>query len=228
MGEKGLKGEDRSRTAFFNGLYRDADGDADRIPWADLAPKERIAEWLARNPASAHESALDIACGLGDNAEALAAAGYATTAFDLSPEAIEWAKRRFPESGVDYSQADLFALPAHWRDAFDLVNECYTLQSLPPDMLDATSRAIASTVRPGGLLLVYARWRPDGAEASGPPWPLERRNLRVFQSLGFTAVHEDLFAIHKPRRVIPHAFTVWRRLKNHAESVSPRESGEGD
>lgn len=223
-----MKDEDKSRTAFFNGLYREADGDADRIPWADLEPKERIARWLDRNPAKPGESALDMACGLGDNAEALAAAGYATTAFDLSPDAIEWAKRRFPESGVDYVQADIFALPDPWCGAFDLVNECYTLQSLPPDMLDATARAIASTVKPGGLLLVYARWRPDGAEASGPPWPLERRRLRIFQSQGFTIVHEDLFVIHKPGREIPHAFTVWRRLENDAGSALPRESGEGD
>jgi SAM-dependent methyltransferase len=202
------------RREFFKDIYRRAGGDAGQIPWADLTAKAVLHEWLVKNPGNGRLTAIDIACGLGDNAEALADAGYQTTAFDLSEHAINWARKRFPDSAVSYTTADLFALPEEWKGAFDLVNECYTLQSLSPDMLRETAAAVASLVRPGGTLLVYARWREDGAEASGPPWPLEKSNLHVFSELGFDLADEKLFFVKKPGREIPHSFAVWRKRKN--------------
>ena len=178
--------DEPERKAFFNDVYARAGGDAAFVPWADLKPKEQLVQWLEENPginsaktSSAIPSAIDIASGLGDNAEAIAAAGYRTTAFDLSADAIAWARKRFPESPVDYHQADLFAPPEKWLKNFDLVHECFTLQALPPEMLEKTAAAVASLVAPGGDLLVYTRWRPDGAEADGPPWPLEESGLTV-------------------------------------------------
>ncbi len=89
------------RQAFFNAVYEQAAGDAAFVPWADLKAKEQLNNGLRKmtesNPHPAL-TAMDVACGLGDNAEALARAGYATTAFDLAGDAIDWAKKRFPES----------------------------------------------------------------------------------------------------------------------------------
>ena len=63
-----------------------------------------------------------------------ASAGYDTTGFDYSPDAIAWARKRFPHSKVNYETADLFDLPKNWREAFDLVSEIYILQALPPKL----------------------------------------------------------------------------------------------
>ena len=199
------------RKAFFKDVYRRAEGDPGMVPWADLAAKATLHEWLVKHPGDAKLSSIDVACGLGDNAEALAEAGYVTTAFDLSEHAIAWAKKRFPDSPVDYTTGDLFNLPEAWRGAFDLVNECYTLQSLPPDMLDETAAAVAGLVAPGGTLLVYTRWREDGAEVNGPPWPLERKRLHVFAGLGFELADEEFFFLKKHARQIPHCFAVWKK-----------------
>ena len=210
--------DEPERKAFFNDVYARAGGDAAFVPWADLKPKEQLVQWLEENtginPAktsSGIPSATDIACGLGDNAEAIAAAGYETTAFDLSADAISWAKRRFPQSAVNYRQADLFAPPSEWLGNFDLVHECFTLQALPPEMLGQTAAAVASLVAPGGDLLVYTRWRPDGAPVEGPPWPLEESRLDCFAPLGFERIGETRFVVERPGRTIPHAFTHWRR-----------------
>ncbi|WP_205410845.1 class I SAM-dependent methyltransferase [Salaquimonas pukyongi] len=213
------------RTAFFNDVYVQAAGDAAYVPWADMKPKDELVQWLRENPgissastSSPVPSAVDIACGLGDNAEAMAAAGYETTAFDLSADAIDWAKRRFPESPVKYCQADLFAPPEKWLKNFDLVHECFTLQALPPQMLGKTAAAIAALAAPGADLLVYTRWRKDGAPVDGPPWPLEESRLDCFAALGFERITETRFTVEKaatadrPARVIPHAFTHWRRV----------------
>jgi len=117
-------GDSTDRRRWFEAVYETASGDAAAVPWADLEPKAALLDWLTRNPGGGR-LAIDVACGLGDNAEALAAAGYQTIAFDLAQAAVDWAKQRFPASDVDYRVADLFALPADWAARFDLVHECY-------------------------------------------------------------------------------------------------------
>ena len=172
--------------------------------------KDRLDQWLAGNPAHSGR-AIDIGCGLGDNAEALAAAGYTTTAFDFSPKAIDWARERFPDSPVAYHVADLFDLPDEWRGSFDLVHECYTLQSIPPETLDKSVPAIASLVAAGGTLLVYTRVRADGSAVEGPPWPLENSIALSFYRHGLECIHKEEFELERPDRSIPHLFMVWRR-----------------
>lgn len=208
--DAGAIGDAPARAGFFNAVYRQADGDPAFIPWADLKPKRQLAEWLGAHPGEGR-SAIDVACGLGDNAEALAAAGYRTTAFDLSADAIDWARRRFPQSAVDYRVADLLGLPPQWAGAFDLVNECYTLQSVPPALLDRMARAIAGLVAPAGTLLVYTRIRPEEAEADGPPWPLRPSDAMRFAALGFEMVERETFEIVRGDRRVPIWFCEWRR-----------------
>src|SRR3954469_8102730 len=76
---------------WFEPLYASAAGDASVIPWADLRPNLSLLRWLNSTKVRGDgRRALDVGCGLGDNAEALAAAGFHVTAFDVSPSAIAW------------------------------------------------------------------------------------------------------------------------------------------
>src|SRR3954465_1669871 len=116
---------------WFDVLYRRAGGQAAAIPWVDLRPNPNLSEWLsAAGPPP--RRALVIGCGLGDDAELLASLGWSVVAFDISAEAIRWARERFPKSLVSYRVVDLFDAPSDWRHQFDLVVEAYTLQVLPP------------------------------------------------------------------------------------------------
>ncbi len=208
--DRAFLSENPGRYDFFNLVYGRAGGDAAAVPWADLAPKPQIAAWIEAHPGTGMR-ALDVGCGLGDHAEALAGAGYQTDAFDLAEDAIEWAKRRFPETQVRYRAMNLFEAPVGWRGAFDVVNECYTIQSLPPPLHDKTARAIASFVRPGGALLVYARVRDADGPWDGPPYPLTPNEQNLFARLGFVVEHDEAFALVRPDKTIEHRFTVWRR-----------------
>lgn len=198
------------REAFFQDVYNNAEGDAAAVPWAELAAKDKLANWLLENPD--HEGrAIDVGCGLGDNAEALSEAWFETIGFDFSAKAISWAKQRFEESDVTYRQADLFDLPEEWLGAFDLVHECYTLQSIPPETLVNSIPSVASLVATNGILLVYTRIREDESEVEGPPWPLEERKVMSFEDHGLELVSREDFILERPDRDIPHSFCVWRR-----------------
>ena len=76
---------DPYRRDWFEAVYQTAGDDPAQIPWADLAAHPLLAAWLADVPSPAPGArALDVGCGLGDNAAALAAKGWQTTGFDLS------------------------------------------------------------------------------------------------------------------------------------------------
>ncbi|MEP2707528.1 MAG: class I SAM-dependent methyltransferase [Roseibium sp.] len=200
-GAKGGAVDDRLN--WFHAVYKEAGGDAAAVPWADLAPKQALLDWLAEHPGKGR-TAIDIGCGLGDNAEALAGARYQTTAFDLSPDAISWAKRRFPASKVTYKAADLFKLSQKWTGAFDLVHECYTIQALDGELRTRSIQAIADLVAPGGTLLLINRSRGEGTEANGPPWPMMPSEWRQFEAFELSLINETLYTLDRPGRTIPH------------------------
>lgn len=190
-------------STWFDQIYQQAGGDAAGVPWADMAPKGRLLDWLSEHPGSGLR-AIDIACGLGDNAEAMAQAGYATTAFDLVSEAIAWAKRRFPDTTVDYGVHDLLDLPADWQGAFDLVHECYTLQALQGETRRKGFAAIAGLVRKGGTLLMITRVAEEGMNQAGPPWPLTPSEIARIDAMGFERVSEQSYDTERHGKVVPH------------------------
>ena len=169
---------------WFEAFYADQQGDESRVPWADASGHPLLAEWLGARPELAGARALVVGCGLGEEAEQVAGAGCAVTAFDVAPTAIQWARRRFPASRVDYSVADLFAPPAAWSRAFDLVVEIYTVQALPLELRERALDAVADFVAPAGRLLVITRGRDDGAETGDLPWPLSRTELARLERRG--------------------------------------------
>jgi len=199
---------DPYRRAWFETVYETAGDDPAQIPWADLSPHPLLAAWLAlADPPAPNARALDIGCGLGDNAAAIAAKGWCVTGFDLSPRAIRWAQSRFP--ALDFVAADLFAPPAKWTGAFDLVHECYTLQALPDAPRAEAMRQIARCVRPGGTLLVIARARDGTGPAAGPPWPLTREEIMRFGIDGTRP--ETVEQLPDPTDGKPHWRAAFRR-----------------
>ncbi len=179
--------------AWFEPLYRAAAGDPGQVPWADQAPHPDLLGWLAGAPSPpAGARAVVVGCGLGDDAAALAARGWDVTAFDVAPTSVDWARRRFAGlPGVAWHVADLFALPAGWARAFDLVLEAYTIQALPPSVREAALGATAGLVAPAGRAVVITRMRPDGAPGPsadpatwGPPWPVSPAELEALARAG--------------------------------------------
>jgi SAM-dependent methyltransferase len=189
----------RDPTGWFERLYAAAEDGAAVVPWDRGAPHPLLVEWAgAREPEGGGRRAVVVGCGLGADAEHIAGRGFDTLAFDVSATAVRTARRRFPASDVEYVTADLLDPPADWREAFDLVVEILTVQSLPdPPRREAIGR-VRDMVGPGGTLIVVASARDEGP-VEGPPWPLTRGEVAAFATGGLEPVRiEDIADASEP------------------------------
>ena len=170
-------------TGWFDALYAGSH-DAKEIPWADLVPNPNLVEWFEASTIEPKGiQAIVVGCGLGDDAEFLSDEGFNVTAFDVSPAAIRWCKKRFPGSCVSYRTIDPLKLPADWHCRFDLTVEIYTLQVLPPVIRPQAMRALVDLVAPQGQLLIIARGRVEDEAEGEMPWPLTKEELSEFTRL---------------------------------------------
>jgi len=201
----------RDPTGWFDNVYRAAQGDVRDIFWADLVANPYLISWLEAHPISADSRhAVTVGCGVGDDAEALAAYGYRVTAFDISPAAIDLCRKRYPNSRVEYLVADLLAHPLGWTRSFDLVFECNTIQVLPDNYRRRALAAIANLVAPGGNVLVSCRSRQAGEKEYEFPLPLDRAEINGFIRAGLI---EDEFVAYNDDQVpsVPHFFACYSR-----------------
>jgi len=170
-------------TLDFDAMYRDAHGDASKVPWARSGPNPFVEEWLNRDACAALRPGARVVvtgCGLGDDVALFADRGYDVLGLDLSPTAIEWARQRFPDHAGRFECADLTSLPSRLARRFDLVVEAYTLQAVPFAARGAIAAGVASLVRPHGALLTVCRTRSEDdipSPADPPPYPLTEKEL---------------------------------------------------
>lgn len=182
---------------FYEAIYQQAEGEAERVPWADQKPNPILVAWLNAEAAAwvrPGARAVVVGCGLGDDLAELSCRGYDVCGFDISPTAIAWSKKRFPDLAYAMQTADLLELPGKLCKRFDLVIEAYTLQSLPPSLRQRAARAVASLTHKHGVVLTICRGRDEVQPLSavqGPPYPLAARELdELMRSAGMTATRE--------------------------------------
>lgn len=174
---------------WFEALYSEAGGDSSVIPWTDLEPNKYFKDWAESTRLKGDgRSALVVGCGLGDDAKYLHELGFKVTAFDISATAIEWAKKLYGETDIQFEVADLFQPVRGWLGGFDFVLEIYTIQPLPIEMRRQVVDAIAAFVAPSGELVVVTRGRDDDAEPDELPWPMSRRELARFEENGLKQI----------------------------------------
>ena len=180
-------------TGWFERLYAEAEQGTAEVPWDRPAATPLLSEWAAETRVSgAGRRALVVGCGLGRDAEFVAAVGFATTAFDISETAVRVARERHPHSLVRYVVADLLDPPASWQGHFDLVVESNNVQALPRALRDRAIASVGTLVAPGGTLLVLAA-KVDEPSDDGPPWPLTRDEVESFAGDGLDAASIDEF-----------------------------------
>lgn len=179
-------------TGWFEKLYAAGESGEVTMAWDRSDPHPLLAEWTAREGlVGAGQRAVVVGAGLGADAEHVAALGFETMAFDLSPTAVRTAQARNPGSTVGYRVADLLDLPPDWQRGFDLVVEIFTVQAVPRDLRDQMVAAVSDLVSPGGTLVAIQAVLDPQDDGSGPPWPLTREEIGSFARHGLREVEVE-------------------------------------
>lgn len=133
--------------------------------------------------------ALDIGCGTGDHAVNLARRGWDVTAVDFVPRALQAARVKADEAGVQvrFVQADVTAMADQVGGDFRLLLDVGCFHGLKPRQRPAYVRQLAAVSRPGSMMLMLA-FQPGRR----PPAPLPRGASR--QELEDTFAGWDVIA----------------------------------
>jgi SAM-dependent methyltransferase len=133
----------------FEEIYREDRG----VPWDIGEPQPALAELVELGWCAGR--VLDIGCGTGELGLALAARGHSVTGMDLAPTAIERARRKAAERGLDveFLVADATEL-AGYDGHFDTVVDSGLLHCLEPPAQRRYVEVLRRICRPGGRVAV--------------------------------------------------------------------------
>lgn len=123
-------------------------------PNGAMAPLHKInplrLDWIASQAELSGANVLDVGCGGGVLAEAMAARGARVTGIDLTTKLLKVAELHSLESGieVDYRESSAEAWAPEHLGAYDVVT-CMEMLEHVPDPASVV-RAVAAMVKPGG------------------------------------------------------------------------------
>ncbi len=152
-------------------------------------PLGLIDTWVP--PGDGNSQALDLACGTGRNAIALARKGWEVEAVDLSPVALQILTEAAEAAGVlasirtEMIDLEAFRPPAN---SYDLI--------LKANYLDRSLiRRTIPTLRPGGLYIVetYMHHADNAKKDANPDYLLAPGELKTLFAEGFEILHYDEF-----------------------------------
>ena len=148
----------------FDALYENGqivEGvDVAAVPWDIGGAQPVVIE--AEAAGRLQGAVLDVGCGLGDNAIYLARQGHRVTGIDTAPTAIEQARSRARQAGVDvsFAVADAGSL-ADFDGTFDTVLDGACYHNLDEDARHAYAAALHRATRPDALLSLFC-FSPGG------------------------------------------------------------------
>jgi cyclopropane fatty-acyl-phospholipid synthase-like methyltransferase len=143
-----------------------------RPPWDTGVTPPEVVEFLDRTPVG---RALDIGCGTGTNAVAMAARGWRVTGVDFSSRALRAARARAAAAGltVDFIQGDASELRGV-TGRFEYLLDIGCFHSLPPDSQRRYAGRLAELAVPGASFMLYTFLSPDGTGSLPSRASLER------------------------------------------------------
>lgn len=151
-GPGGPGGPEGTDAARFEQVYR---GQPGGTPWDIGGPQPVVRRWVALG--AVRGAVLDPGTGPGHHAIHVARNGSPTTGVDVSPTAIDLARRNAQRAGVtvDFAVADAKTLDGY-VDRFDTVLDTafYNTFATDPDAQHHYLRALHRATRPGARLLM--------------------------------------------------------------------------
>lgn len=182
---------------------------------------------------------LDVACGIGTQSLGLAKLGFQITGCDISPAAIERARREASQRNLDiqFSVADMLDLTGVEQSGFDAVicmdNALPHLQST--EQLIQAATQIRNKLRPKGLFMAgirnYDLLIEERPTVQGPSFYSDQGQRRiVFQVWDWLDERRYMFHLHITRMVAGewqtfHTTAVYRALLRQELSEALNKAG---
>jgi SAM-dependent methyltransferase len=164
-----------------------------------------VYEWIAERVEG--RRVVDMACGEGYGAEALARRARSVTGVDANPEAHEHARLRYRRPNLRFERA----LVETYAEPCDAVVFLQTIEHVQD--ADAILAHLRSLLGPGGVAYVSTpnvlTLAPKGAERSGNPWHVHEYRAAEYRALcerHFGRV--DLLALFHARKLRVHELAI--------------------
>ena len=134
-------------------------GEGVRPPWSIGAPQPELAALIEQG--KFHGDVLDVGCGEAAISLALAERGYTTVGLDLSPTAIDLARREAEQRGltnVTFEVADISSFTGH-DGRFGTIVDSTLFHSIPVEAREGYQQSISRAAAPGAsyFALVFDR-----------------------------------------------------------------------
>jgi SAM-dependent methyltransferase len=203
------------RAMYFLGL----------TPWNRETPHPFLAASLAELTPAAGERALELGCGTGTNAVHLAERGWAVTALDMVPRALDLGRQRAHRAGVDvaFIRADATKLDSVTEvgDDYGLIVDIGCFHAIPAGDRDGYVRGVTAAAAPGATLLLigqFARPARDSRKAGLTPTEVEERFA------GWTLEHREMLSTQprgdSPADHVSEWFEIWHyRLRRAGSAI---------
>jgi len=161
------------RRGWWNELFADR---AKPCPFFTEWPDENLIAWFADGSLSPGR-VLELGCGNGRNAAYLASLGCSVDAVDFSAQAIDWARDRARQRGVqvNFECCSIFAA-AFTPGSYDLVYDSGCFHHLPPHRRKDYVELVHSALKPSGSYGLVC-FRPEGGSGYTDKQVYERASL---------------------------------------------------
>ncbi|KAG2139026.1 S-adenosyl-L-methionine-dependent methyltransferase [Suillus clintonianus] len=163
---------------------------------------------------------LDYACGTGLISQELAAHAKCIVGVDISQRMVDQYNQSVVNQGIPFEEmravcCDLTAAPDQLDGMkFDVVVCASSYHHFPS--IEEVTKALASYLKPGGLLLVADLMKPSSAESAQELFPTNAHHI-VAHSGGFEEA--DIKAVFEGAGLINFAFVTACKAKKHGHSV---------
>ncbi|WP_238357724.1 class I SAM-dependent methyltransferase [Cohnella zeiphila] len=153
----------RSPDQFWDPFYTDREK---AVPFFKNAPDENLVSYCARGLIKPGK-AMDLGCGPGRNSLYLAQQGFDVAGCDISGTAIQWARERAEEKGLNIRFECKSVFEIHSEGEYDLVYDSGCLHHLLPHRRIQYLEMVSRALKPKGFFGITC-FRPGFGDQGGP------------------------------------------------------------